>query len=53
MTLDFNKLCLSYKVNNINYGKAFDIENTSYRAVVSCYSKGNKFTLMEYTKTIK
>eukprot|EP01084_Bolivina_argentea_P285394 489396_1 len=49
MTLNFDTLTLSFKVNAIDYGKAFDIEKTTYRAAISCYYKGDGFSLLSYT----
>ena len=34
MKLDFNDLSLSYKVKGIDYGKAFDIKQGQYKAVI-------------------
>ena len=50
MELNFNKLSLCFKVNGINQGKAFDVEDTSYRAAVSFYSVGEKYTFISYTQ---
>ena len=36
MYLDLNNFELKYSINDKDYGKAFDVENTSYRAVVCC-----------------
>lgn len=42
MKLDFNNLSLSYKINEIDYGKAFDIKRGSYRAAVGVYDDNKK-----------
>ena len=49
MTLDFNDLTLSYKINNKNYGKAFDIKPGEYIASLSIY-KGACYSLIAYQK---
>ena len=38
MTVDFNELTLSYKINDIDYGKAFDIKCGEYRAEISMFA---------------
>ena len=48
MKLDFNELTLSYKINEKCYGKAFDIEQNEYRAVVCMAGKNASWTLMYY-----
>ena len=48
MTLNLNQLQLSYKINDTDYGKAFDVEKTSYRAAATLYYKETKFTLLSY-----
>lgn len=48
MIADLNDCTLSFMVNGTDYGKAFDIENTEYRAVVSLYDKGDQITLLSY-----
>ena len=48
--LDLNKLCLSYKVNDIDLGVAFkNIEKTTYRAAVTFYNKNEKISFISYT----
>ena len=39
MTLDLNKLSLSYSINGCDYGKAFDVENTQYRAAITVHTQ--------------
>ena len=50
MTLNFNDLSLSFKINDNDYGKAFDIKQGSYRAVIGfcCYSDDHHYTLTSY-----
>ena len=48
MILNLYDLTLSYKINNKDYSKAFDVEKTSYRAAISSYYKNDKFTLLSY-----
>ena len=48
MTLNMIDLCLSFKINDIDYGKAFDVEQTSYKAAVTLRNKDTKFTLLSY-----
>ena len=49
MILNLNTLCLSYKINEKNYGTAFkNIENTSYRAAITFFVNGEKVTLISY-----
>ena len=38
MKVDFNKLELSYKVNETNHGKAFDIDDANYKAALTLCS---------------
>ena len=47
MILDFNNLSLSYNVNGITYGKAFDIKPGKYRAAVYLCQKGDSIELIE------
>ena len=46
MILDLNNLSLEYVVDGINHGKAFDIEETEYVAVVSL-SRDNQIKLID------
>ena len=39
MTLDLNNDTVSFKINDIDYGKAFDVEHTSYKVAVSLNGK--------------
>ena len=48
MKLDLNKLTLEYKVNDEFNAEFNDIENTSYRAVVTTPREGQGFTLLSY-----
>eukprot|EP01084_Bolivina_argentea_P015851 29700_1 len=48
MRVNFNTLSLSYQVNQKDYGKAFDIDRTTYRAAVSTYNTSNSYTLLSY-----
>ena len=50
MRVDFNNLTLNIKINEIDYGKAFDIKPGRCRAVVGFYgwNKSRKYTLMSY-----
>ena len=51
MTLDFNELTLSYKINQIDYGKAFDIIPGEYRAAMTffpTYPPNSCYTLISY-----
>ncbi len=50
MTLDFNTLCLSYRVNGSDYGKAFDVDNTTYKAAITLFSKGDSISLISYIR---
>ena len=46
MIVDMKKLEIKFKVNNIDYGKAYDIEDTTYRAAVYLNDVGNKIRLL-------
>eukprot|EP01084_Bolivina_argentea_P208739 355765_1 len=46
--LDLEKLTLAFKVNEYNYGKAFDIVPDKYRAAVFLSQDGDSVTLLEY-----
>eukprot|EP01084_Bolivina_argentea_P262118 443189_1 len=48
MTLNFNDLTLSFKMNNIEYGTAFDVERTSYKVAATLSRGRTKFTLLSY-----
>ena len=52
MKLDFNKLELSFKINEKDYGKAFDIEDTKYRAAITFAAQSTKsgYTLISYSE---
>ena len=50
MTLDLKQCVLSYKVNDFDYGKAFDVEKTTYRAVAALSYKESKITLVSYSR---
>ena len=45
MTLDLVSCTLSYAVNGRDYGKAWDVENSSYRAACTIYANSDKITL--------
>ena len=47
MYLNMNKLQLSFAINDKNYGKAYDIDNTQYRAAISMRPTGS-FKLLLY-----
>ena len=46
MCLDMNTLVLSFSVNGIDYGKAFDVKQAKYRAFIVLGKKGNKIQLL-------
>ena len=48
MILNMNKLTLSIEVNDKDYGKAFDVEDTEYRAVVTVGNNHDKWKLISY-----
>jgi len=48
MILDMKKLTLSFKHNNKSYGKAFDVERTTYKAGISMYTTGNQIKFLSY-----
>ncbi len=50
MKLNCNSLVLSYKVNNTDYGKAFNVDNTSYRAAICLRETGDKIEFIKYEK---
>ena len=47
MILDLDKLILSYVINGIDYGKAFNVKKSKYRAAVYMRSKGSTVTLLQ------
>ena len=47
MVLDLDALTLSYSVNNIDYGKAFDVEPGNYRAAVYLHRGGISVTILD------
>ena len=47
MILDMNELTLSYKIDNKDYGKAFDVGKCKYRAAVYMLLENNSITLLE------
>lgn len=47
MILDLLNYTLSFKTNDIDHGKAFSVEKTSYRAAASLHV-GSKYTLSSY-----
>ena len=49
MTLDLNKRELRFSVNARDYGVAFKVENTSYRAAVSIYYIKDSVQLLSYS----
>ena len=49
MVLDLNRLELSYSQNDIDYGVAFSVEKTAYRAGVFMYRNGDSIKLVSYT----
>eukprot|EP01084_Bolivina_argentea_P166130 288505_1 len=46
MIVDMNKLELKYQINGVNYGKAFDIQRTTYRAAVNLDIPGDTIQLL-------
>ena len=48
MILDFNKLILTFKINDEIKAKIDGIENTAYRAAVATFEYGEGFTLLSY-----
>eukprot|EP01084_Bolivina_argentea_P053707 98555_1 len=49
MTLNFNDLSLSYKINCVDYGKAYDITKEAYRAVVTLPRPKTQCVLLSYS----
>ena len=47
MLLDMNELTLSYKINDKDYGKAFDVEKCKYRAAVYMLTENDAITLLK------
>eukprot|EP01084_Bolivina_argentea_P166138 288520_1 len=47
MIVDFDSLELSYIVNGIDFGVAFKIEKTEYRAAIAMYYLADSITLLE------
>ena len=45
MRIDFDALSLSYSINDKDYGKAFTIKKSKYRAAVSLYYKNASIEL--------
>ena len=51
MILDFNSSSLSYRVNGIDQGKAFEfIEKTTYRAAITLSEYGDSIALISYMR---
>ena len=51
MILDLSALTLSYRVNGVDQGIAFEnIERTKYRAVVSVFEMGDSVKLISYSR---
>ena len=48
MKVDFNTLELYYKVNEIDHGKAFDIDPGNYKATLTLYKKQSNYQLLSY-----
>ena len=49
MRVDINWLQLSFKINDVDHGESFDIDNTKYCAAVSTMGWGNLcYTLISY-----
>ena len=48
MTLNLIDCILSFKIGPNDYGKAFDVEKTSYRAAVTIYDQFKTITLVSY-----
>ena len=48
MKVDCNNWILSYKLNDKDLGKAFDIQPTEYRAAITLYDYNSSFTLCSY-----
>eukprot|EP01083_Nonionella_stella_P126425 382661_1 len=51
MILDLNKLELKYVVNDKDYGVAFNVEKTSYKAVLNMSGYGYAIELVSYATT--
>ena len=51
ISVDFNRLQLSFTINDINYGKAFDIKHGKYLCAISSNGKGNAIDLLCYNQT--
>ena len=47
MILDLNKLKLSFIIDGVDYGTAFDVEKCKYRAAVFLRNKGDSVTILE------
>jgi len=48
MILDFDALELKFAINGTDYGKAFDIERTTYRAAVNLSQVKDSVELLQY-----
>ena len=48
MTLNMNKLTLSFKINGTGYGIAFNIIDSEYRAVMYVEEQGSCYSLVSY-----
>ena len=48
MILNLIDLTLSYKINNTDYGKAYDVDKTSYKVAATLCAKNTKWTLLSY-----
>ena len=48
MILDLNELTLSYIIDGVDYGKAFDIEKCRYRAAVCLSKRGDTVTILDH-----
>eukprot|EP01084_Bolivina_argentea_P232705 392153_1 len=50
MYLDFNILQLSFSINDVYYGEAFQIDKCEYRAAINLLYAGTKIQLLSYHK---
>ena len=47
MILDLNQFALSFIIDGVDYGKAFDVEQCQYRAAFYLLLKGDSVTLLQ------
>ena len=48
MFVDFHKLSISFTLNRIDYGKAFDIKPGRYRVAIGMNGSFHKLALLHY-----